>query len=143
MQNTFSQSGNDSKWFLKKSIFQNRYVALETPSRPPLPLHGKNHLKFPFWLFDNLPYLDDENDCEVDGRNKWSRRSKFFVATSRSPQPLVTLRVMTMMISPLWWTNFFDKWWTIFDKWWTLFDKYYIQVLNLIVSTVGYSSHHN
>ena len=35
MQNTFSQSGNDSKWFLKKIIFQNRYVALETPSRPP------------------------------------------------------------------------------------------------------------
>ena len=34
MQNTFSQSGNDSKWFLTKIIFQNRYVALETPSRP-------------------------------------------------------------------------------------------------------------
>ena len=30
---TFSQSGNDSKWFLTKIIFQNRYVALETP--PP------------------------------------------------------------------------------------------------------------
>ena len=26
----FSQSGNDSKWFLKQIIFQNRYVALET-----------------------------------------------------------------------------------------------------------------
>ena len=29
---------------LKKIIFQNRYVELETPP----PLHGKNHLKFPF-----------------------------------------------------------------------------------------------
>ena len=33
MQNTFSQSGNDSKWFFKKIIFQNRHVALET--HPP------------------------------------------------------------------------------------------------------------
>ena len=31
MQNTFSQSGNDSKWFLKKSFFQNMNVELETP----------------------------------------------------------------------------------------------------------------
>ena len=36
----------------KKISFQNRYVELETPP----PLHGKNHLKFPFWLFDALPY---------------------------------------------------------------------------------------
>ena len=50
MQNTFSQSGNDSKWFLKKILFQNRYVELETP-----PLHGKTHLKFPFWLFAPFP----------------------------------------------------------------------------------------
>ena len=50
MQNTFSQSGNDSKWFLKKIIFQNRYVELETP------LHGENHPKFPFLLFAYLPY---------------------------------------------------------------------------------------
>ena len=56
MQNTFSQSGNDSKWFLPKIIFQNRYVALETPSRPP-PLHGKCHLKFPFWFSAPFPYL--------------------------------------------------------------------------------------
>ena len=37
-----------------KIFFQNRYVALETPSRPP-PLHGENHLKFPFWLFEPFP----------------------------------------------------------------------------------------
>ena len=37
----------------KKIIFQNRYVELETPH----PLHGKNHLKFPFWLFEYLPYF--------------------------------------------------------------------------------------
>ena len=30
-------------------------MANETPSRPP-PLHGKCHLKFPFWLFDYFPY---------------------------------------------------------------------------------------
>ena len=32
-------------------------MALETPSRPSPPLHGKYHLKFPFWLFDTLPNL--------------------------------------------------------------------------------------
>ena len=41
----------------KKIIFQNRYVALETPSTPPPPppRHGKYHLKFPFWLSAHLP----------------------------------------------------------------------------------------
>ena len=47
MQNTFSQSGNDSKWFLTKIIFQNRYVALETPSRPP-PFMANAILNFHF-----------------------------------------------------------------------------------------------
>ena len=37
----------------KKIIFQNRYVELETPPR----IHGKNHLKFLFWLFETVPYL--------------------------------------------------------------------------------------
>ena len=32
-------------------IFQNTYMELE----PPPPLHGKIHLKFPFWLFDYFP----------------------------------------------------------------------------------------
>ena len=49
MQNTFSQSGNDSKWFSKKSFFR---IGMWNP-RPP-PLHGKIHLKFPFWLFAPL-----------------------------------------------------------------------------------------
>ena len=48
MQNTFSQSGNDSKCFFKKIIFQNRYVELP-------PLHGKSHLKFPFRFFEPFP----------------------------------------------------------------------------------------
>ena len=48
MQNTFSQSGNDSKWFLIKIIFQNRYMALETPSRPPLPFMANAILNFHF-----------------------------------------------------------------------------------------------
>ena len=40
----------------KKIIFQNRYVALETPSRPlPPSFHGKYHLKFPFWLSAPFP----------------------------------------------------------------------------------------
>ena len=54
MQNTFSQSGNDSKWLFKKSFFRIRMWN----SRPPL-LHEKIHLKFPFWLFDYLPNRKD------------------------------------------------------------------------------------
>ena len=53
MQNTFSQSGNDSKWFSKKSYFR---IGM-WHSRPP-PLHGKYHLKFPFWLLEPLPYYN-------------------------------------------------------------------------------------
>ena len=34
------------------------------PRDPPLetPLHGKCHLKFPFWFFDSVPKLDTAND---------------------------------------------------------------------------------
>ena len=54
MQNTFSQSGNDSKWFLKKSFFKIGMWHSRPPRDPP-PLHGKCHLKFPFWLFEPFP----------------------------------------------------------------------------------------
>ena len=58
MQNTFSQSGNDSKWFLRKIIFQNRYVALETPSRPP-PFMANAILNFHF----DFPHTSLTNFC--------------------------------------------------------------------------------
>ena len=51
MQYTFLQSGNDSKRFSKRSFFR---IGMWNSSPPPL--HGKNHLKFPFWLFEYLPY---------------------------------------------------------------------------------------
>ena len=47
MQNTFLQSGNDSKWFLKKIIFQKRYVALETP--PPFMANTILNFHFDYW----------------------------------------------------------------------------------------------
>ena len=49
-------------------------------SRPP-PLHGKSHLKFPFWLFENLPNKRSQlpqnkiNTCiwvEISKWNGWS-----------------------------------------------------------------------
>ena len=55
MQNTFSQSGNDSKWFFKKIFFRIGMWHLRPP-RDPSPLHGKCHLKFPFWFSAHLPY---------------------------------------------------------------------------------------
>ena len=71
MQNTFSQSGNDSKWFLKKSFFK---IGMwhSRPPRDPLPLHGKCHLKFPFWLLAHLPYCS----CKILERSsKWASSS--------------------------------------------------------------------
>ena len=55
MQNTFSQSGNDSKWFSKKTFLRIGMWHSRPPRDPP-PLHGKYHLKFPFWLSAPLPY---------------------------------------------------------------------------------------
>ena len=46
-QNTFSQSGNDSKWFLTKIIFQNRYMALN-PGLDPPPFMANAILNFHF-----------------------------------------------------------------------------------------------
>ena len=57
MQNTFSQSGNDSKWFSEKSFFR---IGMWN-SRPPPPFMEKNHLKFPFWLIEYSPYIAHKN----------------------------------------------------------------------------------
>ena len=50
----------------KKIIFQNRYVALETP-----PLHGKCHLKFPFWLSAHFPYANQPIPSGGDKSESW------------------------------------------------------------------------
>ena len=47
MQNTFSQSGNDSKWFSKKSFFRIGMWHSRLPRDPPT-LHGKTILNFHF-----------------------------------------------------------------------------------------------
>ena len=54
MQNTLSQSGNDSKCFFKKMIFQNNYVELEAP---PPPFMEKSILNF------NSDYLTPSLSC--------------------------------------------------------------------------------
>ena len=61
MQNTFSQSGNDSKWFLTKIIFKIGMWHSRPVSTPPS-LHGKCHLKFPFWFFAPLPNVHRDWD---------------------------------------------------------------------------------
>ena len=56
-------------------IFQNRYVELETPP----PLHGKIHLKFPFWLFAPLPNPHQRKGIQVRPLQKfiwWSWNPK-------------------------------------------------------------------
>ena len=51
MQNKFSQPGNDSTCILEKSFFR---IGMWN-SGPPPPLHGKKHLKFPFWSLEHFP----------------------------------------------------------------------------------------
>ena len=71
MQNTFSQSGNDSKWFLKKIIFQNRYVALETPSRPPPPVMANTILNFHFdYLNPSLKCCTKTQSYDCEGNTE-------------------------------------------------------------------------
>ena len=48
MQNTFSQSGNASKWFLKKSFFRIGIWDSRPLRDPPPPIHGKTILNFHF-----------------------------------------------------------------------------------------------
>ena len=48
MQNTLWQSGNDSKWFLKKIFFQNTLMARKNP-----PLHGKYQFQISILVFLN------------------------------------------------------------------------------------------
>ena len=47
MQNTFLQSGNDAKWFSKKSFFRIGMWHSRLPRDPPT-LHGKTILNFHF-----------------------------------------------------------------------------------------------
>ena len=46
MQNTFSQSGNDSEWFLKKSFFKIGMWHSRPPRDPPLPFMANAILNF-------------------------------------------------------------------------------------------------
>ena len=59
-------------------------MALETPSRPP-PLHSKYHLKFPFGLFEPLPYI--EYVCPTWLVEVASSISIFLVADEKIPRP--------------------------------------------------------
>ena len=57
MQNTFSQSGNDSKWFLKKSFFKIGMWHSRTPRDPP-PFMANAILNFHFdFLTPSLTFI--------------------------------------------------------------------------------------
>ena len=88
----------------KKIIFQKSLMANETPSRPP-PLHGKCHLKFPFWFSAYLPYslfsfwafwvyfvicvcLESE-DLVHNSLLIWSKLRNFFPQLAFPPTPTV------------------------------------------------------
>ena len=94
MQNTFSQSGNDSKWFLKNcfSEYRNR-----TWDHPP-PLHGKIHLKFPFWLLEDLIkwvwkiYSSQRTSGWV--RLRFAERMKLFTIFSKKNTPISSILEM-------------------------------------------------
>ena len=61
----------------QKIIFQNRYVEIETPPQ------GKNHLKFPFWLFDYPPKKEHRDKCDrkdkINLTETWTFREKLMI----------------------------------------------------------------
>ena len=88
MQNTFSQSGNDSKWFLTNIIFQNRYVALET-GLDPAPFMANAILNFHF----DFPHPSLTSSCSLTilRKNQGNTRrfkSKYPISTKRTKQSL-------------------------------------------------------
>ena len=91
MQNTFSQSGNDSKWFSKKSFFRKGMWHWRPPWDPP-PLHGKYHLKFHFdylnpslrWNLELWRYLWIKMlHNEYSSSSQYQMNSKFKVLSLR------------------------------------------------------------
>ena len=56
--------------FLKKSFFRIGMWHSRPPRDPPPPLHGKCHLKFPFWLFEPFPYKKKENIQSAEEKKK-------------------------------------------------------------------------
>ena len=64
----FDSQGMILNRFIIKIIFQNTFMARETP-----PLHGKCHLKFPFCFFEPFPLREGVKFCLAD----------FFAAAAR------------------------------------------------------------
>ena len=99
MQNTFSQSGNDSKWFLTKIIFQNRYVALETGLDPPPPFMANAILNFHFdFLHTSLIY---NHGPSIESNECLSPKS----ITMPSPQNVAIVKVYSPVYTQLTWTS--------------------------------------
>ena len=136
MQNTFSQSGNDSKWFLIKIIFQNRYMALETP-----PLHGKCHLKFPFWFSAPLPKMDQRKKNKIcfdlnwkydnsflNRRQTWAIRKwkRGFPQRAKYLSALVTAITLTTACQTLAVPkqNFIESWERLYFDWFVLISRF-------------------
>ena len=75
-------------------------MALETPSRPTPPLHGKCHLKFPFWLFDSFPYVAIIIGCEQESvyqtanrlNGKWTGKEMLMLGSSPGVQSSIARR---------------------------------------------------
>ena len=67
MQNTFSQSGNDSKWFLKKSFFKIGMWHSRTPRDPP-PFMANAILNFHFdYVTPSLKkFANKDKETQVD-----------------------------------------------------------------------------
>ena len=120
MQNTFSQSGNDSKWFLIKSFFKIG-IWHSRPPRDHPPLHGKCHLKFPFWLLAHLPnksiFESSNNNLYpfyVTGRFHWlGSTSQFWVYP---PLQLPSPAGWLPQFSPWQWSVLATRWCGVYSQ---------------------------
>ena len=110
MQNTFSQSGNDSKWFLTKFIFQNRYVALETPSRLMANAILNFHFDFPHTslIAPHIirPYQIVCHFCQPENYHLLTSRGfGCYLSTSRNITPDFKQKVCDLTLLP-WYSRF-------------------------------------
>ena len=66
-----------------KNHFSKQVCGTRDRSRPP-PLHGKCHLKFPFWFFEPFPYLQSEGELKKKTEEEFCIHVKDFFRLART-----------------------------------------------------------
>ena len=129
-------------------------MANETPSRPP-PLHGKCHLKFPFWFSAHLPYrLLINNFISINKIKVTDHLTQLFIrslstilsASTPPSWPFFSLR----RINIFWSVTFYVAVWNaiflcflVIEKWWIINSQWPVQILSSLATNYTLCPHWN